>query len=55
MLIAGAVLVVVYLPKAFFLVIALLFSAWGPFTYLLGRLRQRGAPDEPPPAEVSPS
>jgi CDP-diacylglycerol--serine O-phosphatidyltransferase len=52
--IAGIVLVVVYLPKAFFLLVALVYSAWGPATYLAGKLRRR-SPEELPPPEGLPS
>jgi CDP-diacylglycerol--serine O-phosphatidyltransferase len=52
---AAIVLVIVYVPRATFLVIAILYSLSAPVSYLLGRLRARRAPlPPPPPASLSP-
>lgn len=44
--IAVVVLVAAYRPTAFFLTVALIFAAWGPLTWLIGRLRRTETPPD---------
>lgn len=55
---AAIVLVIYFIPRAFFLTVAMLYALSGPLAYVVGRLRHGGhpPPDDapPPPPETAP-
>jgi CDP-diacylglycerol--serine O-phosphatidyltransferase len=58
---AATILVIVYVPRAFFLVIAVAYALSGPLAYVINRLHprrggppQEGSPPDPPPSSEIP-